>query len=314
MALITMQNERLRLTVDTNLGAGITDFSVLGPAKFQHPLMRRAAPEETNPSALSSFLLAPWCNRVGGARFTFEGKEVVLRASGSDGSAMHGDVRSRRFAILDRSPYSARLEFDSRRAENVNWPWPFVVQVRYEVGAASVSVDLNVTNAGASPMPAGCGHHPYFPRRLWDDRDVLELRAPVAGRYPLVKALPTGPAQADELTKRLATRQAFPAESLDDVFGGFGGEAELRWPASGVSLTMKCSANFGHLVLYSPFVDAKRPSPLSFVAVEPVTQVNNALNISGAGGGAGGGVGGGTVVLQPGETLRTRVDFHVAVG
>ncbi|MGQ0628442.1 MAG: aldose epimerase family protein [Phycisphaerales bacterium] len=305
MSLITLTSERLRLSIMPSLGAGVADFSLMGPGKFAHPLMRRAAHDETNPSALGSFLLAPWCNRIAGAAFTFEGQTHTLRASGSDGSAMHGDVRARAWTILDRSPVSARLEFDSRLHESVNWPWPFVAQVRYDLDGLSMSIMLNVTNAGGSNMPAGCGHHPYFARRLFSDQDELHVRAGVTGRYPLQKAVPSGLPVADALTTRLAALAPWTPAALDDVFAGFGGTAELRWPASGVSLHVKSSPELGHLVLYSPHADASKPSPLPFVALEPVTQVNNALNLAGSPG---------TVVLAPGQTLSTRCDFTVALG
>ncbi len=306
MGLITINNDRLRLSIVPALGAGIADFSVFGPGKFHYPIMRRAAQDETNPSALASFLLAPWCNRIAGAAFDFGGKKHTLRASGSDGSAMHGDVRARPWTILDRSPISARLRFDSREHEGVNWPWPFVSHVRYELSATALIIELSVTNAGDQSMPAGCGHHPYFSRRLWNDGDVLAVRAPVSGRYPLNKAIPVGPPAADALTKRLVTLQPWTEDALDDVFAGFDGKtgAELRWPASGVTLSVKSSAELGHLVLYSPHADPKTKGPMPFVALEPVSQVNNALNLS---------AGGGTVVLQAGQTLSTRCEMTVKI-
>jgi len=312
MGVITISNDRLRLAVLPHLGAGIADFSILGPGKFHHALMRRAAPDETNPSALGSFLLAPWCNRIAGAVFTFQGKKFALKASGSDGSAMHGDVRARPWRILDRSPNSARLEFDTTAdgVRDVNWPWPFKSEVRYELSATGLTIDLSVTNLGDTAMPAGCGHHPYFARKLWSDRDEVQLRAAVTGRYPLSKAIPTGPHAADRLCQRMATLAAFPAESLDDVFAAgtatAGACAELHWPASGVTLSMTSSKEFGHLVLYSPPVDAARPAAgfLPFVAVEPVSQVNNALNVSGNVG---------TVVLAPGGTLSTTFTLGVKI-
>ena len=146
MGLITIESERLRLSIDPNVGAGIADFSVLGPGKYWYPIMRRSAPGETNPSSLGSFFMAPWVNRIAGAKFAFNGVERQLKPTTADGNAQHGDVRKRAWTILDRTPMSARLELDSKRCEGVNWPWSFLCQARYELSPATMELELSVKN------------------------------------------------------------------------------------------------------------------------------------------------------------------------
>lgn len=304
--MITLAAERLRLTINPAVGASIADFSILGPAKYAYPLMRRAMPGEVNPSAHSSFFMAPWCNRVAGGKLRFAGHEHTLRCNGSDGSAIHGDVRERPWRILDRSPGTARFEFDSRTADGVNFPFPFVVRARYELATTFLSIDLSVHNVGTSPMPAGCGHHPYFSRRLWSDDDELQLLCPVGARFPLAKGIPSGPAVRDALVDRLGVFQAAPREAIDTVFSGFTGSALLRWAASGVSMEIACSPNLGHLVFYTPTSEAGAPLP--FVAVEPVSQVNNGINMMADGRGDTG-----TVILAPGEELQTTMKLTITL-
>ena len=67
--MITLANDSLRLSIAPELGAGIADFSIKGPTGFFFPLMRRSATGETNASLLGSFFMAPWVNRIRGARF-----------------------------------------------------------------------------------------------------------------------------------------------------------------------------------------------------------------------------------------------------
>lgn len=306
MPTITIAAERLRVSIAPDLGAGLADFSIQGPAKFFYPLMRRAGHDETNPSALGSFFMAPWVNRIGGARFRFEGREITLRANGADGTAMHGDVRARPWTLLDRSPQTARLRFESTQHRDVNWPWPFACEARYELRPDALVIDLGVQNLGDRAMPAGCGHHPYFARRLWREDDVLHVKAGVRGQYPMKASLPTGPATPTELTAKLAAGTAWPDTPLDDVFGGLTSPAELRWSASRVTLRMAPSANLGHLVLFGPHAEAGKVSPLPFVAVEPQSQVNNALLLLEQGDQTQG-----TAVLQPGQWLRTSCQFEV---
>lgn len=309
MPLITLQEDRLRASIDPSLGAGLADFSLAGPGKWWYPLMRRAAGDETNPSGLASFLLAPYSNRIAGAAFLFQGQKIQLKPTTPDGLTQHGDVRSRPFTILDRSPLSARLRLDSREHAGVNWPWPFACEVRYELSAESLTIDLSVTNLGDTPMPAGCGHHPYFPRRLIDDRDTLHLKAPVRTRYPLHNGLPTGPGADDPIVAHLAELRPIRPGHFDGVLGGFGGAAELFWDRSHVRLTMTASPNMGHLVLFTPHDPPTSDRVLPYIAVEPVTNVNDGFNRFAAGE-----PGTGVVVLEPGATLTTTLTMTVRAG
>jgi len=308
MACITIAKGKLRASISPELGAGIADFAVQGPSGFFYPMMRRAAPEETNASLLGSFIMAPWANRIAGARFAFEGKDIVLKVNTADGTAQHGDVRKRPWTVVKQDASSVALEYDSAIHADSNWPWKYRCRVEYVVDEGGLHAKLSVRNADTHAFPAGCGHHPYFSRRLWDDRDVIELCAPVSGRYPLKAACAIGPAAPDDLSRRLATLATIPDEHIDTVFAGFGGTAELRWPLSGVTLRMKASAKMNHLVLFAPHANGKSGTPLPFIAVEPQTQVNDGFNLASTG------VSGtGTVVLKPGEALDTECTFGVAV-
>jgi aldose 1-epimerase len=308
MSLITLTAGGLRLVVVPSLGAGIADFSLQGPSGVFYPMMRRACPGEGNASLLGSFFMAPWVNRIANAAFTFRGREHRLTPNTKDvpPMAQHGDVRKRPWRVEAVAGDHARLVYDSREHADSNWPWAYMCVADYRLDAGGVTIGLDVTNADDEPFPAGCGHHPYFARRLMRDDDRLVIHAPVAGRYPLVKGCAAGEPSPDRLTDYLSQPRLVPETHVDDVFSGFGGMASLRWEASGVTLRMTASPNMGHLVVFAPHADSATHSPLPFVAVEPQTQVNDALNLA-----AKGYAGTGTVVLEPGETLRTSVRFEV---
>lgn len=306
---ITISNPRLRLTIDPALGAGIADFSIAGPAKGWYPLMRRAAPGETNPSNLACFTMVPYSNRVRDARFVFDGRTHQLKPTSALGVspvvAQHGDVRARPWTILDRSPLSARLAFASRDHEQVNFPFAFSSVIRYELRDDRLLIDLSVTNDDAQAMPAGCGLHPYFPRTLTRHDDAVTVRVPCAHEYPLIDGLPTGAPSPTPLVEHFKHTGPLPAAPVDTVFGGFSGEATIAWPQSGVSLTIRTSPNLGHVVLFAPHAGG---GPLPYFAVEPVTNVNDGFNLF-----ARGEQGTGTQVLQPGESLTACYALHVNV-
>lgn len=320
MQSVVLQSDLIRLVIRPDLGAGISDLSIKGPANYFHPLMRRASDSETNPSNLASFVMAPWANRLAGAKLAFAGKVHELRATSGDGSAIHGDVRSREFATLDRSPVSARFEFDSRRIaagkQAVNFPFPFVVRVRYEVEGPSVKIGVEVHNAGDEPMPAGCGIHPYFMRALWSASETPRLRAMTAGEYQLTERLPSGPPVASELSAGLEAGVDLPGKPTDTVLGGFDGKAELVWPKSGVRVQFRCTSNQRHLVVFvphgPPHPGAPDGAPLPYFAFEPQTNVNDAANLVARGGLDAERAG--LVTLPPGGTLSTETVLTVQVG
>ena len=314
MESITLQSDRVRLVIRADLGAGISDLSVRGPANFFHPLMRRASDGETHPSNLACFVMAPWANRIGGAVLSFAGENYKLKSNSSDGSAIHGDVRARPFRVLDRSPVSARFGFNSRTVEDANYPFPFEVIVRYEIAGPEVRVGVVVGNVGEKAMPAGCGIHPYFMRRLWADRDLVRVTAPVAGRYELANRLATGPAKSEPLTAALRQGCELPAEATDAVFGGCDGAMTIAYPASGVAVRMDGGRNQRQVVLFVPHVNdapGSEPTPLPYFALEPQTNVNDGFNLVERG--AMTAAEAGMVVLQPGERLVTETVFRVDV-
>jgi len=306
MSELHLSAGRLRATIFAHVGAGIADFSIQGPSGYFYPIMRRAVPGEMNASLLGSFIMAPWVNRINAAKFSWSGKEYQLRPTTTDNMAQHGDVRKRAWRILEDTQTHAVLEFDSESVRGYNWPWRYRCRVDYTITPEAFSMDLSVMNTDKEPFPAGCGHHPYFMRRLWNERDVLELRAPVTGRYPLANGCPTGAPVAEDLTRHLCGYATLPDQHVDAVLAGFGGRAEFRWAASGVSMRMTTSQNFNHLVVFAPHVYRERSSPLAYIAVEPQSTVNDALNLA-----ARGVPGTGSVILKPGETIKTTCKLEV---
>ena len=304
-APITIEFGRLRLSVDHQHGGSILGLEYRDDSAGWLRVISRNVPGEEPANKPPSFTMAPWTNRIRDARFTFRGISHQLRVSSGDGTAIHGDVRARPWAIIDRTPVSASLGFDSRRFADVNFPFPFTSKIRFDLSTGKLRIDLSVTNVGDQPMPAGCGIHPYFPRLLSGVEETVEMTAPCAGRYPVKDCLPTGPAQLDELTEHFAQMRPIPQSEINDVFAGYGGWAKAVWPKSRVAMEMNSSPNLGHLVLFAPRNKAGGPEP--YFAIEPLTMTNDGLNLFGKGW-----KNTGVVVLESGQSLDTW--FTIAVG
>ena len=344
MTTISLRTARLRLDVRPDIGGGCAGLWVNAGAvnagdagaDWRRAWVSMAGAREPGWfNDLGCYLLAPWSNRVAGAAFPFEGRDVTLRADWPDGTAIHGVVKDRAWRVLDRSPFSARLLFESDEYAGLNWRWRFRAVARYEVadedvpapgGAtaaqhwrAALACDLEITNTDDRPMPAGGGWHPFFARTLWPGSADVRVRIPGARRYPCTNMLPTGPAARDEVSALLDAGGSLGTTFLDDVFvcdasrpmvlewagppgasGGVGGDG-------GVRCEIERSPECGHAVVYAPVEqEAGGPARLgALVCVEPVSMVNDGFRLH-----ARGEPGTGVVVLRPGETLALRAVFR----
>ncbi len=296
MAPIELANQTVRVVIDPSNGCRVDALEIRDPNGGWHGVLRSGA------DGVGSFVMVPWTNRIKDASFGFDNQSHKLIPNHPDGTAIHGIGRDHAWVIGDRSPFSARFAFDSRLAEGLNFPFGFGAVMRVEISKSGLEIDLDLTNLGSVPMPGGVGHHPYFMRALWDQGDELKVKADVGGRYPCVDQIPIGAMVDDDVSGGLRAGGAIGNPGLDDVFGGFGGNAELVWDKSGVRCLMECSESLGHLVVFTPRdADGDPPPPMPWVCVEPMSMVNDGFN-SDAGDDATG-----VRSLQPGETLATRM-------
>jgi len=306
MPQIELQAENLRVQIDSTLGAGIGDFALRSPGGNWTPMLRRAPSPNSDPEQLACFIMMPWPNRVRGARFNWQGRDCELDANAPDGSAIHGQVRTRPWKIRHRTPQSAVLAFDTRDHDGLRFPWDYRSQVRYEVSPTGLEIDLSLTNISNTPGPFGMGLHPYFMRRLWADDDAVELRLPVTGHYPTEHYIPTGKPTADDLCRALSAGGPVDGDPLDDLFTVDKFAADLTWPTSGVRVRMTASETATHAVVYTPRASPVSESPASWFCVEPMTMATDAVNHA-----KGGDTATGLQVLSPGESLELRVNIII---
>ncbi len=292
MTTLTLENERFRLGIVPDLGAGVRTFEVRARGEWCD-VWRRGPESPAHFNELGNYILAPWCNRIDGAQFEFDEKVRVLRPNWPDGTAIHGDVHHRAWRLTDRSPVSARCEVlvDTR---DRNWPWPFAAAARYELGERELMIGLTLTNLGGSPMPAGMGLHPFWMKSLGGADERALVTMPVSGRYPCERVMAVGPSVVEGLCERLAQGTEID-EELDDVFSGFTG-AEIDWKASGVKVRMTAHRELAHSVIFNE-------KDKDWFCLEPVSMVNNAFALRKLVPGTG------VRVVKPGETIEWWVRF-----
>jgi aldose 1-epimerase len=197
--------------------------------------------------------------------------------------AIHGQGWRNAWRVGERSPSRARLIFDHGASD---WPWDYRAEQTLDLSDRSLVHTLSVTNTSRTPMPAGLGLHPYFPR----DRDT-RLEADIDGVWLAGDAPPARPPLAwDWRGGRPVT------EFVDHQFSGWTGAARLSWPRRGLRVEMTCEPATPYLVVYAPVGE-------NYLCVEPISHRLDAVNRSARNAGRG------MAVLEPGKSTSMTVRF-----
>lgn len=293
MELNTLKSDRLEAVICPGIGGSIHSLKYNKNGKWLDVM--RPTPQEAvdnrDSGAFASFHLMPYSNRIENGKLVFRGMEYTLRTN-EEGHAIHGDVHDKPWKILSATESELLLSFDSRDFDDINWPFPFSCKMGFGVKENMFTMFFSIKNEGDEPAPAGLGTHPYFVKRLTDaDKEVL-LTLPQKGLYPGNTPIPTGtwidlPPHLDFTRERALDDNQF----IDNCFRAKQSSTIIKWPGTGVRLTMDASSCFEHLVFYTPLNK-------DFFAVEPVTNCNNGFNMAERGIRDTG-----TVILNPGEKL-----------
>jgi len=255
-------------------------------------------------------ILFPWPGRVAGACFTFEGREYRLPVNDpAHGHAIHGLACERAFRVMRRGPCFVTAILDSSDYADLNsiWPWPFVLEIDYEVGKG-LRLKARITNSGDLVMPFGFGAHPYFhaPLNPKGVRDAMLIELDANARWPLdARLIPTG--DAERLAGKYDLRAPRPlgADTYDDAFRMVpiagrtsAPRARLIDPSLEIALEIGADPAFGDFVVYAP---AERP----VVALEPYTCAPDAFNLAARG------VAAGMRELAPGQTFEAGFEIRL---
>jgi aldose 1-epimerase len=251
-----------------------------------------AAARGADASAMASFPLVPWCNRIRDGRFEWDGRVVQLPPNRPNSRhPLHGIGWQRAWRVTARADAQVELAFedDGRGA----WPFAFAARQRYALDPAGLEIILALTNTGTQTMPAGLAHHPYVPHRR--EGAGTRLEADVDAMWLAdADVLPTGLARTHPAIDALRRGMRLSDFDLDNNFTGFGHRARLRWP-DGSGLRLLGAPPLDFFVLYCP-------KERDVAAIEAVSNTTDWLNLratqppSAIGGTA----------LAPGGTLEVR--------
>lgn len=280
---ITLSSASLRCDIKPDLGGCIAGLW-LGDL----PVLRSTPASELMSVRLAgSYPLVPFSNRVGHARLKWQGtSHPLVQNNGPEPHAIHGLGWQRPWQVLEQDEQLLMLAFE--HGADAAWPFAFDASQTFRLSGNTLELTLSMTNQSATPAPAGLGWHPYFVKR---SRSRLTFEA--TGRWEMnEEKLPTHRQPAHGLDVDCA------ALEVDHCFDGWNGVVHLR----DEKMHTRIASNLGRLVV---FTNPKR----DFVAIEPVSHVNNAVNLLQAGAGQADELG--IRVLAPGESMSAQMSIAV---
>ncbi|MHB0929236.1 MAG: aldose epimerase family protein [Candidatus Nanopelagicales bacterium] len=253
------------------VGAALSAFTVDGRD------IVRADSEQARVEAYSGVTLAPWPNRLAGASWEFQGRELAGTQNEPRGNGLHGLVYDRRFDVTERTTDSIRLS--CLLGEDAVYPFAVRLDVLYALDRQGLSITYEVTNLGPIWAPIALGAHPYFP---YDDSCQLHLMASSVFQND-EKLIPTGRMLSSSVigvhpdgSTPLAGFRA------DDCFSGLARDAEGHARTSllygdGWTTTLWQDRAFPFIQIFTTPTFAFDTGVAPAIAIEPQTAPANAL-------------------------------------
>lgn len=172
-------------------------------------------------------IVAPWPNRIGDGRYTWDGQEIQTALSEPERAcALHGLVSFQRY-----EPHGdVREEALTLRTElfpSTGYPFHLVIDVHYALDTEDgLTTTVTARNVGAQDAPYGVCPHPYLvagpePLETW----TLEMAAGTALQVSPDRLLPTGMTAIE------------PGSLLDFADGRVIGDAEFDHAVTDLSRT-----------------------------------------------------------------------------
>jgi aldose 1-epimerase len=251
------------------------------------PVLRSTpAAQLTSARQAGSYALVPFSNRIAQATLLWQGTQhPLVRNNGAEPHAIHGVGWQRAWEVLESDGDFALLAYEHR--PDPSWPFAFDSSQTLRLRDGALELTLSMTNQSREAAPAGLGWHPYFVKR---SRSRISFEA--TGRWEMgPDKLPTERRPAHGIDAPCAFLD------VDHCFDGWSGTVDLRDEL----LHTRVTSGLSRLVVFTN--DTRE-----FVAIEPVSHVNNAMSLVDAGADP---AQLGLAILQPGESLSAQMSIAV---
>jgi aldose 1-epimerase len=247
-----LANQDIRCEVIPSLGGVISGlwFKDL-------PVLRNSPSALTNARQASCYVLLPYSNRIGQGRLNWQNKKYQLSVQPKDAPhSIHGVGLNRAWEIHDATNNQIILNY--RHQPDLDWPFSFSAIQTIRLEENSLRLMLEVTNQHDTAVPIGAGWHPFFVKR-----PSGQIRFQAKGKWHMTPDfLPSHRSAATGLNGEYKDWQ------IDQCFDGWNGLVTIEDEI----FKIKMESNLGCLVVYT------QPQ-LNSIAIEPVSHVNNALQL-----------------------------------
>ena len=225
-----------------------------------------AAITDCNVRQMACYPLVPYSNRIGHGELCF-GKEVWRLRNNfpNEPHSIHGLGWQREWVVDSYSANSLTLSL--RHIPDVDWPFAFDVVQDCRLTNNELLLRLSATNTGEKPMPVGLGFHPFF--RLSPETTLQTEWSGywVSGVDKLPREWIKSIGSDDFRSPRLVSDW-----QVDRCFTGWNQRAMLGY--SDYQLVIESDGEATKLVCFAPN-DGR-----NFIALEPVTNVNDAFALA----------------------------------
>lgn len=295
--LVRLRNGDLEAWVSPSHGAAVA--RLFEPKSGFHILRETSQDDIAGGETMKfgCFPMIPYSNRVGFKRLAFDGRSFELdgnRAGAPHSFHGNGWMQAWRIDELQEDHLAVSLT----HAGDGHWPFPYTASQSLTLDQNVFRMRLSLLNTGIAPFPAGGGWHPFFnidpesrvsfqAQRVWlnDEHMLPRESVPVEGGWNFSEGRPT------------------QGLAVDNCFQGWGGKAVLEHPARGRTITVGGCEQLESLVVFRPS-DGRE-----FIAIEPVSHVNNGMNLM-----AQGRTDTGIRILQPREAMEVVMEIGVHAG
>ena len=282
MTLVAIQSDDLRLHVRPELGGCIEGLWWKGL-----PVLRSSPAGSLQNVRLSGcYPLIPFSNRVAQAKLVWNGTShpLVKNFVGEEHS-IHGIGWQRAWEVLEHTDNFCMLSFE--HSGGAAWPFAFDASQTFRFHGSALEMTMSITNQSAQASPVGLGWHPYFIKRA-----ASRIAFEASGMWQMSgEKLPTHLQPSKGITQDCA------GLAIDNCFEGWNGQVALRDEAMHVAI----HSDMRRLVVFTNHEK-------DFVAIEPVSHANNAMNMGNPKESAARGV----VTLEPGQSWQVSMQIAVS--
>ena len=204
-------------------------------------------------------VLYPTPNRVRSGIFKYRGK-LYNQVKRGEPVFEHGLVHDEAWRHSEPVVHNGAvvmetwIDFEPGSPLFESFPFPHRLGLSFRLDARGVSVSYSIRNDGPEAVPYGFGIHPYFMKLCGEDGTSILVPASSLMDYTS-DLLPTGRLIETKGTQfDLRKPVSIGSLDLDHVFTDMlpGDCAEVRYPAKGIKVALHATADFSHIVVYSP--------------------------------------------------------------